>query len=180
MKQLTPRQGTKTTTINLFQQNMFAKQLTPRQGTKTTARAAGHVGFRRNNSRPVRGRKHQIIGVDRQLRGETTHAPSGDENTALWEARHCAGETTHAPSGDENINAISNVGNRIRNNSRPVRGRKHLLPQNGTIGKLETTHAPSGDENFHSIHSFLYLDETTHAPSGDENRRPQPAALQSA
>ena len=80
-KQLTPRQGTKTTSTQACVISYEPwKQLTPRQGTKTNLATFSSVAF-----------------------NETTYAPSGDENRCSEAAFSSFAETTYAPSGDENI-----------------------------------------------------------------------------
>ena len=58
------------------------KQLTPRQGTKTRYEMCIRYRQIRNNLHPARGRKRQL---DRHVvirLAETTYTPSGDENVS--------------------------------------------------------------------------------------------------
>ena len=100
VKQLTPRQGTKTFPCRL-KSHHTKKQLTPRQGTKT-----GKISsvFHRNT--------------------ETTYTPSGDENLEKASIRHHDNETTYTPSGDENLMHTTSGSKHAGNNLHPVRGRK--------------------------------------------------------
>ena len=121
-KQLTPRQGTKTSSILIFNfaswettytpsgdENktgfyptcyFYEKQLTPRQGTKTNT---------------------QTLTMTKKK--ETTYTPSGDENSKKHRFFQCNVETTYTPSGDENAYLISYL---------VLQQRKQLTPRQGT------------------------------------------------
>ena len=60
-----------------------AKQLTPRQGTKIFSVLVLLLLLLRNNLHPVRGRKYTYSSQFLSFRTETTHTPSGDENS-FW------------------------------------------------------------------------------------------------
>ena len=155
MKQLTPRQGTKTWLVHFLvfrrpettytpsgdekQKRDFVatgqkpKQPTPRQGTKTILHISFcFFSFPRNNLRPVRGRKLAICVVKPHKCFETTYTPSGDEKT-LHNLEKCLF------SG---------------NNLHPVRGRKVIDNDHIAINQ-ETTYTPSGDENVAVCRSFV-------------------------
>ena len=102
MKQLTPRQGTKTLCFYCTSTFTFWKQLTPRQGTKTKKATLSLLIIYRNNLHPVRGRKqqfalHPVIGVTKQLTPR-----QGTKTSFLRRIFHMTNETTYTPSGDEN------------------------------------------------------------------------------
>ena len=101
---------------------------------------------------------------------ETTYAPSGDENARNLYKFGQTVETTYAPSGDENTVRTVAGGKtdlkqltprqgtktkgfrllqltKVRNNLRPVRGRKQSTAAGIACRRNETTYAPSGDEN---------------------------------
>ena len=123
LKQLTPRQGTKTALCILRRWQVMettyapsgdenckyravriphlSKQLTPRQGTKTP-RNTFRGKHRRKQLTPRQGTKTYLLFMRSPLSFETTYAPSGDENQPVGH------------SGNK----------RNRNNLRPVRGRK--------------------------------------------------------
>ena len=69
------------------------------------------------------------------VKSKTTYAPSGDENVIAVASATATIETTYTPSGDENTYGCSSYSSYIRNNLRPVRGRKPC-PRNH-VGNLD-------------------------------------------
>ena len=150
MKQLTPRQGTKTTSTQACVISYEPwKQLTPRQGTKTNCAFSGTVtASAGNNLRPVRGRKLNRIFPIVSHGDETTYAPSGDENALTQAAPKLVQRKQLTP----------------RQGTKP-RSKFPCIPHNC----LETTYTPSGDENVNiHISPTSSGTETTYTPPGDE------------
>ena len=167
------------------------KQLTPRQGTKTFAGISQADVMSRNNLRPVRGRKHVVgstirvgqmkqltprqgtktssLAIQRESFSETTYAPSGDENCDTQNVFFfIVCETTHTPLGDENRASALRPIFALRNNLHPVRGRKPDKPMTRHRPQRNNLHPARGRKRS-SLFQFCHFFETTYTPSGDEN-----------
>ena len=77
------------------------KQLTPRQGTKTCTLQAPSV-LRCETTYAPSGDENSNLATFSSVAFETTYAPSGDENTIVMKKFPEKWETTYAPPGDEN------------------------------------------------------------------------------
>ena len=83
-------------------QCLWLKQLTPRQGTKTLRLGRG-INFPAETTYAPSGDENRASESFVSSIQETTHTPSGDENQqnlAIFTVN--LAETTYAPSGDEN------------------------------------------------------------------------------
>ena len=123
MKQLTPRQGTKTAAQVPFDYFSHETTYTP-LGDENECKCGKSSFVMRNNLRPARGRKLFSDFVHFRHLWETTYTPPGDENCRYAAAARCPAETTYTPSGDENVPF-------------PAFNR----------APCETTYTPPGDEN---------------------------------
>ena len=170
MKQLTPRQGTKTrrcrcltfrpseTTYTpsgdensyrcMFRMSIPAKQLTPRQGTKTDRLLPLYTWSTGNNLHPARGRKLIDKTGDNSIEQKQLTPRQGTKTGLRLNGAYVPYETTYTPSGDENALLVSAKPiSWAGNNLRPVRGRKPLAYAAIVGASRETTYAPTGDEN---------------------------------
>ena len=170
------------------------KQLTPRQGTKTGLPISAKEQSYQETTYAPSGDENRSVKKLKKHMQETTYTPSGDENLKmLVKLDFHAGNNLHPVRGRKQRIFAGIAGraakqltprqgtktkerrfvNKLlwRNNLHPVRGRKlSTIRKMHKKGRKQLT-PRQGTKTFFLLHKLSSVYETTYTPSGDENLR---------